>query len=72
VWGQRHIAASRAALILLTEPVSAAIAAYVDGERLGTVEVSGAGVILLGIAIAELGPGHAAQEHPELVEPHPF
>lgn len=72
VYGQRHIGASRAALILLTEPVFAAIAGYVDGERLGTVELVGAAVILVGIAIAELGPGRAQLPHPELVEPHPF
>ncbi len=72
VWGQRHIAASRAALILLTEPVFAAIAGYVNGERLGAVELAGAGVILVGIVIAELGPGRAEVPRPELVEPHPF
>jgi len=72
VWGQRHIAASRAALILLTEPVFAAIAGYVNGERLGAVELAGAGVILIGIVIAEFGPGRAQVPHPELVEPHPF
>ncbi len=37
---------TRAALILLMEPVFAAIAGYVDGERLGAVEVVGAVVIL--------------------------
>jgi len=72
VYGQRHIGASRAALILLTEPVFAAIAGYVDGERLGSVELVGAAVILLGITIAELGPGRTELPHPELVEPHPF
>ena len=72
LYGQRHIAPSRAALILLTEPVFAAIAGYVNGERLGAVELSGAAVILLGIGIAELGPGRAQLPMPETVEPHPF
>jgi drug/metabolite transporter (DMT)-like permease len=43
-------------LILLMEPVFAGLAGYVDGERLGTVEIFGAVVILAAIAIAELGP----------------
>jgi drug/metabolite transporter (DMT)-like permease len=72
VYGQRHIAPSRAALILLSEPVFAAIAGYVNGERLGVVELSGAAVILAGIAVAELAPGRAALPQPEVVEPHPF
>jgi drug/metabolite transporter (DMT)-like permease len=57
LWGQRRIPPSRAALILLMEPVFAAVAGYVDGERLGVVEIVGAFVILVAIAIAELGPG---------------
>ena len=72
LYGQRHIAPSRAALILLTEPVFAAIAAYVDGERLSALRLSGAVVILAGIALAELGPGRARLPMPETVEPHPF
>lgn len=72
VYGQRHIAPSRAALILLAEPIFAALAGYVDGERLGTVALIGAGVILVGITVAELGPGRAAEPHPEALEPHPF
>lgn len=72
VWGQRHIAPSRAALILLSEPVFAALAGFVDGERLGAVALVGAGVILAGIAVAELGPGRADTPHPEALEPHPF
>jgi drug/metabolite transporter (DMT)-like permease len=72
LYGQRHIAPSRAALILLSEPVSAAIAGYVNGDRLGAVELTGAAVILAGIAVSELGPGHAARAQPEAVEPHPF
>jgi drug/metabolite transporter (DMT)-like permease len=72
LYGQRHIAPSRAALILLSEPVFAAIAGYVNGERLGAVELSGAAVILFGIGLAELGPGRARLPMPEAVEPHPF
>ena len=57
LYGQRRIAPSRAALILLSEPVFAAIAGFVDGERLGAIELVGAVVILGGIALTELGPG---------------
>ena len=57
LWGQRHIGPSRAALILLMEPVFAGVAGYVNGERLGTLRLLGGAVILAGIAFAELGPG---------------
>jgi drug/metabolite transporter (DMT)-like permease len=70
LYGQRRIAPSRAALILLCEPVFAAVAGYADGDRLDALQLVGAAVILAGIAIAELGPGrattapeHAAAEH---------
>jgi drug/metabolite transporter (DMT)-like permease len=72
VYGQRHIAPSRAALILLSEPVFAAIAGYVSGERLGTVELLGAVVILAGIGVSEFAPGRAELPAPETTEPHPF
>jgi len=64
LWGQRRIPPSRAALILLMEPVFAAVAGYVDGERLGVVELVGAAVILAAIAIAELGPGSGWRRRP--------
>ena len=57
LWGQRRIPPSRAALILLSEPVFAGIAGYVNGERLGAVELVGALVILAGIGVSELVPG---------------
>jgi drug/metabolite transporter (DMT)-like permease len=72
VYGQRHIAPSRAALILLSEPVFAAMAGYVNGERLGTVELLGAVVILAGIGLSEFAPGRADLPAPETTEPHPF
>jgi drug/metabolite transporter (DMT)-like permease len=59
LYGQKRIAPSRAALILVSEPVFAGIAGYVNGERLGTVELIGAAVILGGIAMAELGPARS-------------
>jgi drug/metabolite transporter (DMT)-like permease len=67
LWGQRRIAPSRAALILLSEPVFAALAGYVDGERLGAIELVGAVVILSGIALAELGPGRARADADDAV-----
>jgi drug/metabolite transporter (DMT)-like permease len=56
LWGQRRINASRAALVLLAEPVFAGIAGYVDGERLGALRATGAVIILVGIAVSELWP----------------
>ena len=56
IWGQRRIPAARAALILLLEPVFAAVASYVNGERLDAAQLAGAVVILAGIAISELAP----------------
>ena len=55
LWGQRRIPAARAALILLAEPVFAGIAGYVNGERLGALRITGAAVILVGIAVSEVG-----------------
>lgn len=56
LWGQRRINASRAALVLLAEPVFAGIAGYLDGERLGVLRMTGGVVILAGIAVSELWP----------------
>ena len=56
-WAQRHIPPTRASLILLTEPVFAAVAAYiVDDERFTIGAVIGALLILLAAVLAELGP----------------
>jgi drug/metabolite transporter (DMT)-like permease len=67
LFGQRRIAPSRAALILLSEPVFAAIAGFIDGERLDAVQLLGAAVILAGIAIAEFRPARTTTdaEHDE-------
>ncbi len=55
LWGQARIPPSRAALILLAEPVFAGIAGYLTGERLGAVRVLGAVIILAGILFSEIG-----------------
>ncbi|MDQ1373435.1 MAG: hypothetical protein QOJ09_773 [Actinomycetota bacterium] len=53
MWGQRFVGPTRTSLLLMIEPVSAAVLGYVRGERLGARGVLGAAVILGGIAIAE-------------------
>lgn len=56
LWGQRRIPAPRAALILLLEPVFAGVVSVLVGERIGAIELFGAGVILVAIALAERSP----------------
>ncbi len=68
LYGQRRVSPSRAALILLVEPVFAGVAGYLAGERLGAVKLAGAAVILVGIAIAEVAPLRPGEkEAPEVV-----
>jgi drug/metabolite transporter (DMT)-like permease len=68
LYGQRRVSPSRAALILLMEPVFAGVAGYLSGERLGAVKLAGAAVILVGIAVAEVMPfrSRAEREAPEV------
>ncbi|MCU1377675.1 MAG: protein of unknown function transrane, partial [Acidimicrobiales bacterium] len=57
VWGQARVSASRAALVLMLEPVVAAVIGRFDGEYLGAAGVVGAALILAGILVCELaGP----------------
>jgi drug/metabolite transporter (DMT)-like permease len=70
LWGQRRIPAARAALILLAEPVFAGIAGYVNGERLAAEQLAGAAIILVGIAVSEIGSA-SAREAPQPVEEVP-
>jgi drug/metabolite transporter (DMT)-like permease len=53
LWGQRSLEPSRAAVILLFEPVVAGFVGYLVGERLGPEGYIGAIVIFGGILIAE-------------------
>jgi len=56
VYGQRRVSPSRTALVLMLEPVFAAVLGWLDGERLGWLGAFGAGLILAGILVSELGP----------------
>jgi drug/metabolite transporter (DMT)-like permease len=53
LWGQRYVEPSRAAVILLFEPVVAGIVGYAVGERLGFNGYLGAAIILAGMVVAE-------------------
>jgi drug/metabolite transporter (DMT)-like permease len=53
LWGQRSLEPSRAAVILLFEPVVAGFVGYLAGERLGAKGYVGAIVIFGGILLAE-------------------
>jgi drug/metabolite transporter (DMT)-like permease len=53
LWGQRRVSPSRTALVLMLEPVFAAVLGYVDGERIGVAGAFGAGLILAGIVVSE-------------------
>jgi drug/metabolite transporter (DMT)-like permease len=55
LWGQRRVSASRTALVLMLEPVFAAVLGYADGERLGVAGAVGAALILAGILVSEWG-----------------
>lgn len=56
VYGQRRVSASRTALVLMLEPVFAAVLGWFAGERLGWLGALGAGLILAGILLSELRP----------------
>ncbi|MHB8671308.1 MAG: DMT family transporter [Acidimicrobiales bacterium] len=62
VWAQRRVDPGRTALLLMLEPVFAAGVGYLAGDRLGWLQAAGAGMILLGVSLAEvdLGPERVA------------
>ena len=61
-WAQQHLPASHTALIFTLEPVFAWLTSLVLlGERLGTRALAGAGLLLAGIGLAELGPTAVSQ-----------
>jgi drug/metabolite transporter (DMT)-like permease len=66
VWAQQYTTPAHTAILFSLEPVFAALTSYVMlGERLGGRGLVGAGLILVGILVAELkGPTQAAVDSP--------
>ena len=65
LWGQRRIPPiARGADPAAWSRCSPGLAGFIDGERLGAVEIVGAFVILAAIAIAELGPAQPGGRRP--------
>jgi drug/metabolite transporter (DMT)-like permease len=56
VWAQRVVSPSRAALILLLEPVFAALLAWATGDSLTAGTVAGGVLILVAVVVAEVLP----------------
>ena len=56
VAGQRSVPPTRVALLLLLEPVSAAVAASVRGDSLDAKQLGGAALILVAVVISEVAP----------------
>jgi drug/metabolite transporter (DMT)-like permease len=62
VWAQRIVSPSRAALILLLEPVFAALLSAVTGESITATSALGGALILLAVVVAEvLAPAVSAR-----------
>jgi drug/metabolite transporter (DMT)-like permease len=56
VWAQRSVTPSRAALILLLEPVFAALLSWADGDPLSAAGAAGGALILVAVVVAEVLP----------------
>lgn len=61
-WAQRRTTAVRAALVFSLEPVSAALFSHwVGGEPLSAADWAGGGLVVLGVAVAEVGSALAGR-----------
>ena len=64
VWAQRVVAEARAAIVLLLEPVFAAVLGYLSGERLGIGGAAGASLILVAVLVTALVPRRGTAASP--------
>jgi drug/metabolite transporter (DMT)-like permease len=55
-WAQRVVSPTRAALILLLEPVFAALLGWATGDEMTTATLAGGALILVAVAVAEVLP----------------
>jgi drug/metabolite transporter (DMT)-like permease len=60
VWAQRVVSPSRAALILLLEPVFAALLAWATGDGMTASALAGGALILAAVVVAEVLPARSA------------
>ena len=65
LWGQRFVEPSRAAVILLFEPVVAGFVGYSSASASASTGYVGALVILAGILVAESRPGATGPARPD-------
>ncbi|MFZ5869499.1 MAG: DMT family transporter [Actinomycetota bacterium] len=69
-WAQAHLAATRAAIVMTTEPVFAAVFAVAfGGESLGPRVLAGGALVLAAMYLAELGPRRARREVTAALDP---
>ena len=61
--GQRSVGPTRTSLLLMIEPVLAAVGGYLIGERIASLGFLGAALILVGILVSELPLDRAVSGH---------
>lgn len=59
-WAQSHLSATSAAVVFTTEPVFAALFAWVSGEHLGLAVVAGGALVVLAMLVMGIGSRRAA------------
>lgn len=68
-WAQRHLPATRTAIVLTMEPVFAGVfGVLLGGDSLGARILTGAGLVIAAMLLAELGPRRAADATVERLE----
>lgn len=68
-WAQRHLAPTRAAVVMTMEPVFAGVfGVLLGGEHLGRRTLAGAALVVAGMLVAEVGPRRGAEADVERLE----